>query len=80
MHPGGDEQDSEHDEPTVPMPNQGDTSMDIDGERDGSRGISETAEESARRQKRGTYMREGPTVYKLLKPVMKAIKDAQSLE
>lgn len=51
--------------------------MDID-ERDGSRGISEDAE--ARKQKRGTYMREGPTVYKLLKPVIKAIKDAQSLE
>jgi hypothetical protein len=52
--------------------------MDID-ERDGSRGISE-ADAEARKQKRGTYMREGPTVYKLLKPVMKAIKDAQSLE
>ena len=61
------------------MPNQGDTSMDIDGERAESRGISETGD-ADRKQKRGTYMREGPTVYKLLKPVMKAIKEAQSLE
>ena len=53
--------------------------MDIDGERAESRGFSETGD-ADRKQKRGTYMREGPTVYKLLKPVMKAIKDAQSLE
>jgi hypothetical protein len=77
MHPGEDEQDSEHDEPTVPI--QDSMAMDID-ERDGSRGISETGDAEARKQKRGTYMREGPTVYKLLKPVMKSIKDAQSLE
>jgi hypothetical protein len=34
----------------------------------------------AARKKRGTYMREGPTTYKLLKPVLKAIKDARSTE
>ena len=31
-------------------------------------------------KKRGSYMKEGPTVYKLVKPIMKAIKDAQSRE
>jgi hypothetical protein len=83
-HPGEADPDSEHDEPTVPMPNQGDVSMeaDGDGEREGTRGISEIGDVesgAAKRQRKG-YVREGPTVYKLVKPVMKAIKDAHSLE
>jgi len=35
---------------------------------------------SGRFKKRGSYMKEGPTVYKLVKPILKAIKDAQSKE
>ena len=31
-------------------------------------------------RKRGTYMKDGPTVYKLVKPVLKAIKEAQAQE
>ena len=31
-------------------------------------------------KKRGGYMREGPTVYKLVKPVLKTIKEAKSKE
>jgi hypothetical protein len=31
-------------------------------------------------KKRGAYMREGPTVYKLIKPVMQAIRSARSTE
>jgi hypothetical protein len=55
--------------------------MDID-ERDDTRGVSESgdAESAAAKKRRGNYMREGPTTYKLVKPVMKAIKDAESLE
>jgi hypothetical protein len=56
--------------------------VDGDGEREGTRGISEIGDVesgAAKRQRKG-YVREGPTVYKLVKPVMKAIKDAHSLE
>jgi hypothetical protein len=31
-------------------------------------------------RKRGSYMKDGPTVYKLIKPCMRAIKDAKSDE
>lgn len=31
-------------------------------------------------RRRGTYMKDGPTVYKLVKPVLKAIRDARSRE
>jgi len=64
------------------MPNQGDISMEAAGERDGTRGISEIGDSESvavKRQRKG-YVRDGPTVYKLVKPVMKAIKEAHSLE
>lgn len=35
---------------------------------------------SGRFRKRGSYMKDGPTVYKLVKPILKAIKDANSRE
>lgn len=82
INPGEADPDSEHDEPTVPMPNQGDISMEAGGERDGTRGISEIGDSESvavKRQRKG-YVRDGPTVYKLVKPVMKAIKEAHSLE
>lgn len=31
-------------------------------------------------KKRGSYMKDGPTVYKLIKPVLKTIKEAKSRE
>lgn len=31
-------------------------------------------------RRRGTYMKDGPTVYKLVKPVLRAIRDARSRE
>lgn len=57
--------------------------MEVNFQRDG-RGKSESVDmDSAAGQaqrKKGGYMREGPTVYKLIKPVIKSIKDAKSLE
>jgi hypothetical protein len=35
---------------------------------------------SARRGKRGSYMKDGPTVYKLVKPLLKTIKEAKAKE
>jgi hypothetical protein len=35
---------------------------------------------SGRFRKRGSYMKDGPTVYKLVKPILKAIKEANSRE
>lgn len=33
-----------------------------------------------RGRKRGSYMKDGPTVYKLVKPLLKLIKEAKSRE
>lgn len=81
-NPGEAEPDSDHEdgagagESSVPP----DVQMEVDGGRDG-RGISESMDtEAAAQRKKGGYMREGPTVYKLIKPVLKSIKDAKSLE
>ena len=35
---------------------------------------------SAKNARRGAYMKDGPTVYKLVKPVLKSIRDARSRE
>jgi hypothetical protein len=56
--------------------------MEAGGDRVGTRGISEIGDSESvavKRQRKG-YVRDGPTVYKLVKPVMKAIKEAHSLE
>ena len=42
-------------------------------------GESNTDGRSMKKQ-RGTYMKDGPTVYKLVKPVLKVIKDAKARE
>lgn len=86
-NPGEAEPDSEHED----GPGAGGSSappdppMDVDVEQVGvGRGISESIEgesaAAAAQRKKGGYMREGPTVYKLIKPVLKSIKDAKSLE
>lgn len=88
-NPGEAEPDSDHEEAasSVPPPAasatpvQADISMEVDDEVD-LRGTSEgmDGESAMSKKRRGGYMREGPTVYKLLKPVLKSIKDAKSLE
>ena len=85
-NPGEAEPDSEHED----GPGAGgssappDVPMDVDVERPVGRGKSESVEgesaAAAAQRKKGGYMREGPTVYKLIKPVLKSIKDAKSLE
>lgn len=48
------------------------------------RGPSESVEgdtpASGHKRRRGAYMKDGPTVYKLIKPVLKAIKEAKARE
>lgn len=90
-NPGEAEPDSDHEELTSSVPPnadgaattaaQADVSMDVDEEHD-PRGVSEgmDGESGMSKKKRGGYMREGPTVYKLIKPVLKSIKEAKSLE
>lgn len=47
---------------------------------DGHGDADSTGVRSSVPRKRGTYMKDGPTVYKLIKPVLKAIKEARSVE
>ena len=57
---------------------------DVDVEQGGPSATSADGESNAAGgrtiRRRGTYMKDGPTVYKLIKPVLKAIKDAKSRE
>lgn len=80
--PGEAEPDSDHEDGGAADTSiQADVSMEVDDEPEG-RGVSEAVDEesAAAKKKRGGYMREGPTTYKLIKPVLKAIKEAESLE
>lgn len=76
-NPGEAEPDSDHEEAAPPV-----QAESVERELShGARGESETADGgSGAIKKRGKYMSEGPTTYKLLKPVLKAIKDARSTE
>jgi hypothetical protein len=48
---------------------------------DGGEGDATGAQQgSGRFRKRGSYMKDGPTVYKLVKPILKAIKEASAKE
>jgi len=92
--PEDPESDSEPevDEPSVPM--RPDTSgegeemdLDLGNEVDMGGPSTESADGESNAggvgkppRKRGSYMKDGPTVYKLVKPVLKAIKEAKSLE
>jgi len=53
---------------------------DIGGPSNASADGEEHTPGGGRFKKRGSYMKEGPTVYKLVKPILKAIKEAQSKE
>ena len=54
-------------------------SVEPDDEEDGQ-GVDENGQPSAGGIKRGTYMKNGPTVYKLVKPVLKIIKETKAKE
>lgn len=76
------ESDSENEEPTVAVRAEMSVEpedVDMGGPSTGSAdGDSNTGGRQPKR--RGTYMKDGPTVYKLLKPVLKAIKETQAKE
>jgi hypothetical protein len=66
-----------------PMPQASATPLPAETEDVEMRGVSESVEgetATGRKKKRGTYMRDGPTPYKLIKPVLKAIKEAKARE
>ncbi len=85
--------EAEVDEPSVPM--RIETSGEGEGEGEGedvdmeinAGGPSATSADGESNvgggrfiKKRGSYMKDGPTVYKLVKPVLKAIKEAKARE
>lgn len=61
--------------------NEGMLDDDVDmGGPSGSADGESNAGGSRSARKRGTYMRDGPTVYKQVKPVIKSIKEAKARE
>lgn len=50
------------------------------GDADGAGDMDSLGIKTNATRKRGSYMKDGPTVYKLIKPVLRAIKEARSHE
>jgi len=86
--PGSDsEGEAEPNEPSVPM--RASVSVEVEDSRGdavmiapfGTSADGESNAEGSRFiKKRGTYLKDGPSVYKLIKPVLKAIKEAKARE
>ncbi|KAK8850478.1 hypothetical protein IAR55_004396 [Kwoniella newhampshirensis] len=80
LTPGADEEaDAEGEDVDVDMDAEGEVDMarpstaSVDGDESGAGGgLGKPV------RKRGSYMRDGPTVYKLIKPVLRAIKEAKA--
>ena len=62
------------------IPKDSEDDIDMGGPSNSVDGDSSADPASRLGKKRGSYMKDGPTVYKLIKPVLKLIRDAKSKE